>query len=898
MLHNQEGVAPDTLFAEKKHIQALFDAAVPALAVMNDKGELVFVNHNFLTLFQVEADEQIIGRPFSSLFEAVEDEVGETGEQREQTVALLLPELVQKLFTQNRPSYNIELKLRIERPGCKSSPWLRINITELKWNERQALVSIENITKHKEIEADLMKYWNLYLTFFENFPTLIWRSGPDGRCDYFNKSWLAFTGKNLEEERGDGWSADIHPADRARCILTYQQNFAARQDFEIEYRRLRYDGEYRWVLDMGKPFRGLDGVFAGYIGSVHDITERKNATEGLKRYELLAEKASDIILFTDSQGRIIDANSAALSVYGYSREELLDKTVFDLRQSKPADYEKILKEIEESDQHGLLFEAIHYKKNGESFPIEVSSQGTELSGRRMIVSIIRDITERRKVELMKQKAIAAETAANRAKSEFLANMSHEIRTPLNGILGMIELTLLGNPSADQKENLTIAKTCANSLLKIIDDVLDFSKMEAGKVTLENVNFSVRDTFESVIKAHGARAESKGLSLYYQFAANLPQTLRGDPHRLQQVLNNLLGNAIKFTEQGKITVTAECKNLDIDQCNLLVTVTDSGIGISAEEQKLLFQSFSQVDGSHTRKYGGTGLGLAISKQLVELMGGTITVESAKGQGSTFSFHIPCIRSEQAVVVEEPQRSKTKRALTILLAEDNLQNQIVLKLILNELGHQVIVAGNGLEALQRRKEGNFDAILMDIQMPEMDGMEATLAIRAYETEQEIPAVPIIALTAHALQGDKERFLALGMDEYLAKPVSMERLEMILSDLAESSALLWREKRLREQHEPKVKLSQEQVQQILYDLFEAIDQLQSLLASGNIDRLEAAADQIRHSADKGRFETVRSLAFKIALAIRRGLFSDIPPLIGTMEEDLRNFMKVRNFVEKRNK
>jgi PAS domain S-box-containing protein len=758
----------------EQRFATLFQESLDALLIVDPANQKILQANRGVRRLLGYKKKELIGQSFALLFAEASNSASAN--------------FVHELLVHNAVFYEQKF---ISADGCVIAADL--TATLLKWGETKAiLVNIRDVSERNEMLQAIRRRDERYEMLVEHIPDGFYRSTPAGKFITVNRALVKMLGYDSTQElKNVNIPRDLYFSNDEREIA--QSSFAQPDSETVVFRLKKKNGDEVWVEEKGHIGYDENGQVAYYEGMLRDVTDRKKAEDALRHSEelfrLISENAADLIAVIDHQGRYLYTNSSFKTLLGYSKDELRNQTIFDFIH--PQEMASARRTFDEAValKKGCVIETRVQHKNGEPRVLAVSCNvilnGAGSADR--LVMVAHDVTERKQMEIEMQRAKEASEAANRAKSEFLANMSHEIRTPLNGILGYAELLMEEPLTPEQADFLATIHKSGNYLLNLINQILDISKIESHGIELELEPFVLNDIIREKIQFLQPRLSSKGVALNYHFEPGVPSKFCGDATRLAQVILNLLSNAAKFTDAGAISVVVRKGDFDPgdpQRFPLQITVSDTGIGIPADKHEFIFETFTQLDSSSTRKNHGTGLGLAITKKLVEIMGGTIAVDSQINEGSTFTINLPLTVCGEAAdanfsdsndqlgangsggapAAETPPAAGYRAH--ILLAEDNEVNWRLIQKILARQGYEITVAQSGKAVLKALALQKFDLVLMDMQMPEMDGFETTQIIRK---NPQLQRLPIIALTAYAMVGDAEKCKQAGCDDYLTKPIN---------------------------------------------------------------------------------------------------------------------------------
>jgi PAS domain S-box-containing protein len=762
--------------AGEAQVGAILDAMLDGVLTILPSGEILSANRASLTMFGADTQEKLCGKLICSILPV--------------TASSDLP--FDCCSGQNISSQSTGRRLETTAQRLDGSEYpVEFTLSEIVVDGEKTYTAIlRDLTDQKAAAQKLKQAETRLVDAIESLPDGFVLYDAEDRLVLCNSKYKEFysrsadlieVGRKFEDiirggaMRGQYQVSEEVLEDWVSLRLEHHRNPGAPMEQHLD------DGRWLRVIET----RTSEG---GLVGFRVDITELKKREEELKRSEDLLRNVVDAsfdgVIVMNGAGTVLDFSPAAEDVFGWSSKEIIGQKMSDFiipdkyRNAHEAGLEKFLK----SGAGPVLGKRIEIEglhKDGHEIIVELAIRHTQGAEGPLFLGYVRDITERKAADVALREAKEKAEAANEAKAKFLAMMSHEIRTPMNGVLGILSLLRDTDLDPAQKAYVKTARESGRSLLDLINDILDFSKLEAGRMELEHAPFRLRSLVKSVVDLFLPTAQNKGLGLFLNYPDDLPEKLVGDAGRLRQVILNLASNAIKFTELGSVEITVSIVKEDPTQPTFRFSIKDTGIGIPQDKHDALFAEFVTVDSSYTKKQAGTGLGLAICNQIAHLMHGELSLESLPGAGSTFHFTIPiALADDQTPMVEDLSKSaetEFPESLVILLAEDNATNQIVVSHALEKVGCDIDIANNGKEAVQAAQIRDYDCILMDISMPEMDGIEATKRIKSSRRNTE---TPIIALTAYSLRGDRERFIASGMTDFLAKPVEKQDLLACIS------------------------------------------------------------------------------------------------------------------------
>jgi PAS domain S-box-containing protein len=757
--------------SEERH-RELVQSAASVIVRLDPQGRVSFCNAFGLQFFGYTLDE-MLGREIGSLIDNPDDSEATPWPA---TLAVIV----------NTPENAGSMTRRHTRRNGETAwiAWAVRGLRHASGDMTEILCIGNDITDRKRVEEALLASEERY--------TLVARGANDGIWDwdlrtnivYYSPRYMEILGHTPGETQQllDEWTKRIHPDDAETAIRANKRCADGEIDnFSVEYRMRHKDGTYRWIHGRGASLKDERGVVIRMAGTHTDITRRKRDEEALRESQdqlakIFRYTPVGIAITTRRDGRLIDINETGARMLGHAKSDIMGRLATEiglwLRQE---DRDGFLAEMARGGSiFGKELELRH--KNGSSVIVLYSAVPNHAYGEPCFLSVLVDITERKAMEQALRRSKEIAETANKAKSEFLSTMSHEIRTPMNTILGMVDVLSATTLTTDQAHAIKAIELAGGNLLALLNDILDLSQIEAGGMIMEEKPCDILELARQLVSMMRPDAARKNLELRLETHGALPPRLYCCPDRIRQILVNLLGNALKFTQHGEIVLEVGRQEDEGDSPRLRLAVRDTGIGIPADKQALIFDRFTQLNASANRQFGGVGLGLAICKKLTEMMGGRLRVESSQDHGSTFTLTLPLRPAPNQSAASPPQgapRTSSPTEATVLLVEDSPTNAEVMRLMLEDTPFALTWAPSGQAALAALDDKPFDIILMDVEMPGMDGYQTTEALRRQEQELGRPRTPVVALTAHAFEEHRQRSFDAGCDDFQVKPIPKARL-----------------------------------------------------------------------------------------------------------------------------
>jgi PAS domain S-box-containing protein len=858
-------VLQEEVEAREKQYREVIDNASDMIYELNADGKFAFVNPVMQSITEY-SKEELLQKSYWEIIqpEHIQAAIEFYKEQRKS----------KKEFTY----YDLPI---LTRSG--QNVWVGQNVTMFFHNEKVFKVSViaRDITKLKEAQQKIAESERLYRLISNNSKDLITlydSHQTDPRRIFVSPSVTQILGYEPDELIGKSPYELIVEEDAERMKAEVHPVTMSGRTASTEYRIRRKDGTIIWLQSNSNPFFDEKGTIIGFQTSARDITALKQAqlkvVESEKLYRNLSENSQDLTTLNDIHGNFVYISAAVTALLGFSVDHLIGTSPENIMHRDDIGFYRqvIAKTIRQKTPQKIEYRLRRKEGNYiwlDTYIHPTHNKDGQITG---FQTTSRDISLRKDFEKALEEAKNKAEEATRAKSQFLSMMSHEIRTPMNAVIGLSNLLIQESPRPEQLENLKLLKFSGENLLTIINDILDFSKIEAGKLELEIIDFDLKNLLSNTINMLDQRAQDKGITVHFKYDDSLPTVFKGDQVRLGQIVTNLVGNAVKFTERGYVELKVEVRSQADNRYTLNIAVKDTGIGIDPDKIKMIFDSFSQASSDTTRKFGGTGLGLSITKKLLNMMGSSIDVTSAPGFGSTFSFdlNLPAGNSENLknIITTYASANVHNNNIKVLLVEDNRVNQVVATNFLKKWGIKVDLANHGKEALEMISSKDYQLVLMDLQMPEMDGYEATKKIRE-KSDSYFKNVPIIALTASAMLDIKDKVLLSGMNDFISKPFQPEELKSKIEKYAQTYVA---------QSEPSRSYS------VSLDLYSEGDaefkrELASLLVK-NIQELQSALEEAIENNDA---EIFRKASHKVKTTISMLGDHEFSDLVDSIKESL---------------